>query len=121
MSARAGPWARTSSSTRTLSGASSDWRASAPATRWCQSVPAWADAEIVGRVGPSVFLPQPRVESALLRITRRAEPATTADPDALFALVRAGFGHRRKMLRRSLAGLVDAAAFARADIAPEAR
>ena len=30
------------------------------------------------------------------------------DRDRLFALVRAGFGQRRKMLRRSLAGLVDA-------------
>ena len=81
----------------------------------------WADAEIVGRVGPTVFLPKPRVESALVRIVRRAEPAASADPDVLFALVRAGFGHRRKMLRGSLAGLVDADAFERAGIAPEAR
>jgi 16S rRNA (adenine1518-N6/adenine1519-N6)-dimethyltransferase len=81
----------------------------------------WADAEIVGRVGPTVFLPQPRVESALVRIVRRTTPATDADPDALFALVRAGFGHRRKMLRGALAGLVDAEAFARAGISPESR
>ena len=81
----------------------------------------WADAEIVGRVGPNVFLPKPRVESALVRIVRRATPATDADPDTLFALVRAGFGHRRKMLRGALAGLVDADGFARAGISPEAR
>ena len=81
----------------------------------------WAQAEIVGRVGPNVFLPKPRVESALVRIVRRAEPATSADPDVLFALVRAGFGHRRKMLRGALAGLVDADAFARASISPGAR
>lgn len=81
----------------------------------------WAEAEIVGRVGPSVFLPKPRVESALVRVVRRAAPATTADPDALFTLVRAGFGQRRKMLRGSLAGLVDADGFARAGISPEAR
>jgi 16S rRNA (adenine1518-N6/adenine1519-N6)-dimethyltransferase len=81
----------------------------------------WADAEIVGRVGPTVFLPQPRVESALVRIVRRATPATDADPEALFALVRAGFGHRRKMLRGALAGLVDEDAFARAGISPESR
>ena len=81
----------------------------------------WADAVVVGRVGPTVFLPQPRVESALVRIVRRAEPATNADPDALFALVRAGFGHRRKMLRGALAGLVDAAGFARAGVSPESR
>ncbi|HEX4819078.1 MAG TPA: 16S rRNA (adenine(1518)-N(6)/adenine(1519)-N(6))-dimethyltransferase RsmA [Acidimicrobiales bacterium] len=81
----------------------------------------WADAEIVGRVGPTVFLPQPRVESALVRIVRRATPATDADFDALFALVRAGFGHRRKMLRGALAGLVDVEAFDRAGISPESR
>lgn len=81
----------------------------------------WAEAEIVGRVGPSVFLPQPRVESALVRIERRAAPATDADFDALFELVRAGFGHRRKMLRGALAGLVDAEAFERAGVSPESR
>ena len=81
----------------------------------------WADAEIVGRVGPTVFMPQPRVESALVRIVRRGTPATDADPDALFALVRAGFGHRCKMLRGALAGLIDNDGFERAGISPEAR
>jgi 16S rRNA (adenine1518-N6/adenine1519-N6)-dimethyltransferase len=81
----------------------------------------WATAEIAGRIGPSVFLPRPKVESALVRIVRRPRPATSADPDRLFALVRAGFGQRRKMLRRSLVDLVDADDFARAGIAPEAR
>ncbi len=81
----------------------------------------WATAEVVARVGPNVFLPRPNVESALVRIVRRPAPATDADPGRLFALVRAGFGQRRKMLRRSLAGLVDAAAFAAAGVAPEAR
>ena len=64
----------------------------------------WATAKIVGHVPASVFVPRPNVESALVEITRREPPAT--DPDALFALVRAGFGQRRKMLRRSLAGIV---------------
>lgn len=81
----------------------------------------WAEAELVGRVPPSVFVPRPRVESALVRIVRRAEPAVAADPDRLFELVRAGFGQRRKMLRRSLAGLVDPAAFTAAGVRPEAR
>jgi 16S rRNA (adenine1518-N6/adenine1519-N6)-dimethyltransferase len=80
-----------------------------------------ADAEVVGRVPPTVFIPPPRVESALVRITRLPAPPVDADPDVLFRLVDAGFGQRRKMLRRSLAGLVDAAAFERAGIRPEAR
>lgn len=77
----------------------------------------WADAKVVGRVPPTVFIPQPKVESALVSIVRRTEPAADVD----FALVRAGFGQRRKMLRRSLAGLVDDAAFACAGIRPESR
>lgn len=81
----------------------------------------WATAKIVGKVGADVFLPRPRVESALVEITRRDAPATDADPDRLFALVRAGFGQRRKMLRRSLAGVIDPEAFARAEVRPEAR
>ena len=84
----------------------------------------WARAEIVGRVPPTVFVPAPRVDSALLRIERRPEPAvvgSAADRDRLFTLARTAFGQRRKMLRRSLAGVVDGAAFARAGIAPEAR
>jgi 16S rRNA (adenine1518-N6/adenine1519-N6)-dimethyltransferase len=81
----------------------------------------WATAEVVGRVGPNVFWPKPKVDSALVCIERRPQPATTSDPDVLFALVRAGFGQRRKMLRGSLSGLVDATAFERAGVSAEAR
>ena len=80
-----------------------------------------ADAEVVGRVPPTVFIPPPRVESALVRVLRLAEPRVEADPERLFRLVEAGFGQRRKMLRRSLAGLVDAGGFERAGVRPEAR
>jgi 16S rRNA (adenine1518-N6/adenine1519-N6)-dimethyltransferase len=82
----------------------------------------WATAKVVGLVPPTVFLPQPKVESALVSIERRpGGPAVAAPPARLFELVRAGFGHRRKMLRRSLAGLVPAEAFGCAGIRPEAR
>ena len=80
-----------------------------------------ATAEVVGRVPPTVFVPQPRVESALVRIVRRPRPAVDADPTALFRLVDAGFGQRRKMLRRSLAALVPAEGFAAAGVDPTAR
>jgi 16S rRNA (adenine1518-N6/adenine1519-N6)-dimethyltransferase len=84
----------------------------------------WATAAVVGRVPPTVFVPPPRVDSALVRIERRPEPAVPVseeERDRLFALARRAFGQRRKMLRRSLAGAVDAAGFARAGIAPEDR
>jgi 16S rRNA (adenine1518-N6/adenine1519-N6)-dimethyltransferase len=83
----------------------------------------WATAKVVGRVPPTVFHPVPKVESALVRIDRRPAPAVgpDVDPEWLFALVRAGFGQRRKMLRRSLASLVGPEAFEAAGIRPEAR
>lgn len=80
-----------------------------------------ARAEVVGRVSPEVFLPKPRVESALVRIERLDEPATDADPEVLVELVRQAFGNRRKMLRRSLDGRVNAAQFAAAAIRSDAR
>ncbi len=80
-----------------------------------------AEAEVVGRVPPTVFIPPPRVDSALVRLRRLPAPPVDADPDRLFRLVEAGFGQRRKMLRRSLAGLVDAEGFEQAEVRPEAR
>lgn len=81
----------------------------------------WAEASVVGRVPASVFVPKPNVESTLVRIVRRPQPRVDVDPARLFPLVRAGFAQRRKMLRRALAGLADADAFACADVRPEAR
>jgi 16S rRNA (adenine1518-N6/adenine1519-N6)-dimethyltransferase len=80
-----------------------------------------AHADVVGRVSPEVFLPRPRVESALVRIERRDQPPTDADPEVLTALVRQAFGNRRKMLRRSLDGTVAPAQFAAAGVSPESR
>ena len=84
----------------------------------------WGDARLVGTVGPSVFLPQPKIDSGLVRIDRRLVPAvdpSLVSAEALFSLVRSGFGQRRKMLRRVLAGIVEPDAFLRARIAPTAR
>lgn len=79
----------------------------------------WGSAKIVGHVPASVFVPRPNVESALVEITRRTPPPT--DPTTLFMLVRTAFGQRRKMLRRSLAGIVAADTYAAAGILPTAR
>jgi 16S rRNA (adenine1518-N6/adenine1519-N6)-dimethyltransferase len=83
----------------------------------------WATAAVVGTVPASVFLPRPNVESALVQIVRRSVPAVSSEVDRtwLFSLVKAGFGQRRKMLRRSLAGVVEAEAFAVAGVEPTAR
>ncbi len=81
-----------------------------------------ASGTIAARVPPTVFLPPPKVDSAVVVLRRHDRPlAPDLDRSALFALVRTGFGQRRKMLRRSLAGVVDPATFAAAGVAPEAR
>ena len=81
----------------------------------------WADAKIVATVPPDVFVPRPNVESAIVRITRRPTPTADIEVARVFALVRAGFGQRRKMLRRSLAGVVTADELVAAGIRPEQR
>ncbi|MDP1820088.1 MAG: 16S rRNA (adenine(1518)-N(6)/adenine(1519)-N(6))-dimethyltransferase RsmA [Acidimicrobiales bacterium] len=81
----------------------------------------WAEARLVGRVPWTVFVPPPRVESALVELRRRPVPGDDAARRAVFALVDAGFGQRRKMLRRALADHVGPGAFAAAAIRPEAR
>jgi 16S rRNA (adenine1518-N6/adenine1519-N6)-dimethyltransferase len=53
---------------------------------------------LLRKVDPAVFVPRPRVESALLRLRRRG-PAASAETAQL---VRDGFAHRRKSLVRSL-------------------
>ncbi len=81
----------------------------------------WATASVVGRVPATVFVPRPNVESALVSIRRREEPAVEATPDEIFPLVRAGFAQRRKMLRRSLVDVVDGGTFVEAGVDPAAR
>lgn len=81
----------------------------------------WAEAEVVDRVPPSVFLPRPRVDSALLTLKRHNEPPVDTDRQRLFHLIDTAFGQRRKMLRRSLASIMSAEQIAAAGIAPEAR
>ena len=103
----------------------------------------WATAAVVGRVSAQVFIPRPRVESVLVRLDRNpdrtgasgvgggvgaggADGGVVNGPgspayDRLFSVVRGGFAHRRKMLRRSLDGLVLPEAFEAVGIRPTAR
>ena len=79
----------------------------------------WADGR-GGRpgAGHGVRAPTPGRVRRSSRSQRRPAAGPDVDRERLFALVRAGFGQRRKMLRRSLAGLVGDAAFAAAGVAP---
>ena len=63
----------------------------------------YCEAKVVGIVPASVFVPRPNVESALVRLVRRAAPPVDVPDEArLFEIVRAGFATRRKSLRQSL-------------------
>jgi 16S rRNA (adenine1518-N6/adenine1519-N6)-dimethyltransferase len=85
----------------------------------------WAEARLLASVPSSVFVPRPRVASAVVGIRRRAVPALSpavAGPEELFRVVRAGFAQRRKMLRRSLAVLgAGPSCFEAAGVGPSAR
>jgi 16S rRNA (adenine1518-N6/adenine1519-N6)-dimethyltransferase len=59
-------------------------------------------------LSPSVFLPRPRVESAVLLMTRReAGELEEVDPIGFAEVVRAGFSKRRKQVRNSLSSYND--------------
>lgn len=65
---------------------------------------AWfAEVTQQGRVSRSVFWPVPNVDSGLVQFRRRAQPATTATRDEVFACIDAAFAQRRKSLRSALA------------------
>jgi 16S rRNA (adenine1518-N6/adenine1519-N6)-dimethyltransferase len=84
----------------------------------------FAETSLEGPVPPDVFYPRPNVTSALIEITRRAQPlvkSEVASYEEIVTLVRHGFATRRKMLRRSLAGLVNDEVFAAAGVLPTAR
>jgi len=79
-----------------------------------------ATARVVGQVGPDVFVPRPRVTSALVELRRNGPGGLQpGDRERFVSLVKQAFGQRRKMLRRSLA--LGDATFEAAGIAPDAR
>ncbi len=61
-------------------------------------------------VPPESFDPPPRVDSAVVRMVPRAQPAVV-DPALLEELVRVAFSQRRKLLRHSLGKWLDARGF----------
>lgn len=71
------------------------------------SVQYYGQPEIIGYVEREKFWPSPEVNSAILKISVSG-PVFEADPQKLFRLVKAGFGEKRKMLKNSLAGGLNA-------------
>lgn len=68
------------------------------------SVQVFGKAQIVARIPAGSFYPAPNVDSAVIRVDLYPEPVVPTEKlDTYFALTRAGFGQKRKMLRKSLA------------------
>jgi 16S rRNA (adenine1518-N6/adenine1519-N6)-dimethyltransferase len=63
---------------------------------------AYYDAEYLFTVPPSVFNPPPKVESGVLRLTRKKEYALPCDDALFFKVVKTAFQQRRKTMRNSL-------------------
>ena len=64
-----------------------------------------AEARVLRRVPPSVFWPEPLVESVVIELVRRAEPPVSTPRDLLFRVVEEGFGQRRKTMANALVRL----------------
>ena len=61
------------------------------------------DTELLFDVPPGCFIPQPKVTSSVVRMTRRAAPPAAVEDEALlFRVIRAAFNQRRKTLVNAL-------------------
>jgi 16S rRNA (adenine1518-N6/adenine1519-N6)-dimethyltransferase len=79
---------------------------------------AWyADVRRAGAIGRNVFWPAPNVDSGLVAWARHDPPTTEVSREAVFAVVDAAFGQRRKALRGVLRGLAGSAERAEAALA----
>lgn len=66
---------------------------------------AYYDAEYCFTVAPEVFDPPPKVESGVIKLVRKQQPAIDWEEKALFTVVKTAFNQRRKTLRNSLKSL----------------
>lgn len=66
----------------------------------------YSDAKLLTKVPKSVFMPQPKIDSAVLRLDLRIYDEKV-NREKLFALVRAGFLKRRKTILNSLSAVAE--------------
>jgi len=71
---------------------------------------AWYDIEYLFTVGSGCFAPPPKVESAVIRLTRNSRTSLGCDEALFKAVVKTAFGQRRKMMRNPLKPLARAKA-----------
>ena len=104
----------------------------APGCRACGAVSAavryFSEPQILFQVSSSSFLPQPKVDSTVIKLDLRKEPAIQIKSEKnFFKMVKAAFGQRRKTVLNSTAAGLSlgkeqvAAALQSAGISPSAR
>ena len=71
---------------------------------------AWYDIEYLFTVGSGAFNPPPKVQSAVIRLTRNSRTSLGCDEKLFRSVVKTAFGQRRKTLRNSLKPLIPASA-----------
>ncbi len=82
----------------------------APGSRLCGAISyavSWhCETQDLLDVPPSAFFPAPKVQSRVIRLTRRQDPpVSVADPSAMFRIIRAAFSQRRKTLVNAVSAL----------------
>ena len=71
---------------------------------------AWYNIEYLFTVGSGCFAPPPKVESAVIRLTRNGRTSLGCDETLFKTVVKTAFGQRRKMMRNPLKPLAKAKA-----------
>ena len=72
-------------------------------------VQAYYDVEYLFDVPPTSFNPPPKVNSGVIRLTRKEKPLEFSSHKKFVALVKAAFNQRRKMLRNPVKGMFEPA------------
>jgi len=63
----------------------------------------YCHAEIISPISRKVFIPQPKVDSVIVKLQRHTvPPVAVTDPSFLFKTIAAAFSHRRKTLKNAL-------------------
>ena len=71
---------------------------------------AWYDIEYLFTVGSGAFAPPPKVQYAVIKLTRNRRTSLGCDENAFKNIVKTAFGQRRKTLRNSLKPIIAAKA-----------
>lgn len=68
----------------------------------------YADCKIVGNVGKECFIPSPKVESSIVRLTKLDKPRVKVNSeDLFFNIIKENFTKRRKTILNSLSSIID--------------